>query len=66
MGLAALSGIAVGGAYGYVSQRGAFCMSSGFRFVVTRRDTTKVKAYALAIALQMIVLPAVFAVGSPK
>ena len=38
-------------------------MSSGFRAVVTERDTTKVKAYVLAIAVQMLAVPAVFALG---
>ena len=63
MYLAALSGILVGAAYGYVSQRGAFCMNSGFRVVVTERNTTKLKAYVLAIALQMVVVPLVFLLG---
>jgi sulfur relay (sulfurtransferase) complex TusBCD TusD component (DsrE family)/uncharacterized membrane protein YedE/YeeE len=49
--------------YGYIAQRGAFCLSSGFRFVVTKRDFTKVKALVLAIAVQMIAMPAVFALG---
>jgi len=38
-------------------------MNSGFRVVVTERNTTKVKAYVLAIALQMLVVPLVFAIG---
>lgn len=61
--VAALTGLLVGSAYGYVSQRGAFCMNSGFRAVVTERNTTKLKAYVLAIALQMIAVPLVFAWG---
>jgi len=61
-----LAGLAVGGAYGYIAQRGAFCMNSGFRFVVTRRDFTKVKAYALAVAVGMLALPAVFALGGAQ
>jgi uncharacterized membrane protein YedE/YeeE len=61
--LAALTGLLVGSAYGYVSERGAFCMNSGFRMVVTDGDTTKVKAYVLAIALQMLAVPLVFALG---
>lgn len=60
---AAITGLAIGGLYGYIAQRGAFCLSSGFRFVVTKRDFTKVKALVLAIAVQMIVMPAVFALG---
>lgn len=38
-------------------------MSSGFRVAVTERNTTKVKAYVLAIALQMLGVPLVFALG---
>ena len=63
MYLAAATGILVGMGYGYAAQRGAFCMNSGFRVAVTERNTTKVKAYVLAIALQMIAVPAVFALG---
>jgi uncharacterized membrane protein YedE/YeeE len=63
MYLAALTGLIVGVGYGYISQRGAFCMNSGFRVVVTEGNTTKVKAYVLAIALQMLVVPLVFALG---
>jgi uncharacterized membrane protein YedE/YeeE len=38
-------------------------MNSGFRMAVTDRNTTKVKAYVLAIALQMVLVPLVFALG---
>ena len=58
-----ISGLVIGAAYGYIAQRGAFCLSSGFRFVVTKRDFTKVKALLLAIAVQMVAMPAVFALG---
>jgi uncharacterized membrane protein YedE/YeeE len=61
---AALTGVLVGLAYGYVAQRGAFCMNSGFRFAVTRRDFTKIKAYGLAVAVQMLVVPALVALGA--
>lgn len=63
MSFAALTGLLVGGGYGYISQRGAFCMNSGFRMAVTERNTTKVKSYVLAIGLQMLVVPLVFALG---
>ena len=63
MYLAPLTGVLIGAAYGYVAQRGAFCMNSGFRVAVTERNTTKVKAYALAIAIQMLAVPLVFALG---
>lgn len=61
--LAALTGLLVGSGYGYISQRGAFCMNSGFRMAVTDGNTTKVKSYVLAIALQMFAVPLVFALG---
>lgn len=38
-------------------------MNSGFRVAVTKRNTTKVKAYVLAIALQMLFVPLVFMAG---
>jgi len=63
MYVAALTGLLVGSGYGYISQRGAFCMNSGFRMAVAERNTTKVKSYVLAIALQMLVVPLVFALG---
>ena len=58
-----MTGLLVGAGYGYGAQRGAFCMNSGFRDAVTKGNTTKVKAYVLAIALQMVLVPIVFAVG---
>ncbi len=58
-----VGGLLIGSAYGYIAQRGAFCLNSGFRFVVTRRDFTKVKALLLAIAVQMIAVPLLFAAG---
>ncbi|MBW2224379.1 MAG: YeeE/YedE family protein, partial [Deltaproteobacteria bacterium] len=61
--VASLTGLLIGSGYGYVSQQGAFCMNSGFRVAVTQRNMTKVKAYVLAIALQMVVVPLVFAAG---
>lgn len=63
MNAVVLGGLIIGAAYGYIAQRGAFCLSSGFRFVVTKRDFTKVKALLLAIAVQMVAMPAVFALG---
>ena len=54
--------LAVGMAFGYGSQRGAFCMSSGLRGVL-EGEWTKVKALGLAIAIQLVLLPVVFAAG---
>lgn len=60
--LAFVPGLLVGVAYGYAAQRGAFCLSSGFRNQAMRGETTKVKALGLAVALQLLFLPAVLAV----
>lgn len=59
---ALLGALAVGAAFGYGAQRGAFCMNSGFRDAL-EGDWTKVKALALAVAVQLVVLPAIFATG---
>ena len=66
MNVLVLTGLLIGAAYGYVAQRGAFCLNSGFRFVTTKRDLTKVKALGIALAIQMIVMPAIFALGWAK
>ncbi|MCK5443251.1 MAG: YeeE/YedE family protein [Maribacter sp.] len=52
----------IGFAYGYISVKGQFCMNSGFSNVVRRKDTTKLKSYATAILIQMVVLPLLFTV----
>jgi len=57
-----LGALGIGVAFGYGAQRGAFCMNSGFRNAL-EGDWTKVKALTLAIAVQLLVLPAIFATG---
>ena len=59
--LALSSGLLVGLAYGYVAHRGAFCLNSGFRDLVARGTTVKVKALGLAVALNLVFLPVVLA-----
>jgi uncharacterized membrane protein YedE/YeeE len=54
--------VVVGAAFGYGAQRGAFCMNSGFRGAI-EGDLTKVKALGLAVAVQLVALPAVFGLG---
>jgi hypothetical protein len=63
--LALLGAVAVGVAFGYAAQRGAFCLNSGFRNVL-EGDWTKLKALFLAVALQLVLLPAVFGLGWAK
>jgi len=52
----------VGATFGYGAQRGAFCMSSGFRATL-EGEWTKVKALGLAVAVQLVVLPLLFTAG---
>jgi hypothetical protein len=52
----------VGIAFGYGAQRGAFCLNSGFRGVL-EGEWTKVKALALAVAVQLLLLPIVLPKG---
>jgi hypothetical protein len=60
--LALLGAVAVGAAFGYGAQRGAFCLNSGFRAAL-QGEWTKVKALALAVAVQLVLMPAIFAAG---
>ena len=57
-----LGALGVGAAFGYGAQRGAFCMNSGFRGAI-EGEWTKVKALGLAVAVQLLLLPAIFATG---
>ncbi len=60
--LGLLGALAVGSAFGYGAQRGAFCMNSAFRGAI-EGEWTKVKALGLAVAVQLLLLPVVFATG---
>lgn len=48
-----VSGLAIGAAFGYVLQRGRFCINSAFREVLFQ-DYTMLRAYLLAVAVTMI------------
>jgi len=60
--LGLLGALVVGAAFGYGAQRGAFCMNSGFQSA-TLGEWTKIKALGLAVAVQLLLLPVVFATG---
>jgi uncharacterized membrane protein YedE/YeeE len=60
--LPSLAALLVGAAFGYGAQRGAFCMNSGMRSALVG-EWTKLKALGLAVAVQLLVLPVVFATG---
>ena len=57
-----LGALVVGAVFGYGAQRGAFCMNSGFRGAL-EGERTKVKALGLAVAVQLVLLPAIFGRG---
>ena len=58
-----LSGAIVGIAFGVALQRGRFCINTGFRDVLLIRDATMVRAWALAVAVQMAFVAALNAAG---
>ena len=60
--LGELGAVLVGVAFGYAAQRGAFCLNSGFRKVL-EGEWAQVKALTLAVAIQLLLLPAVFGLG---
>ncbi|MBZ0168152.1 permease [Candidatus Methylomirabilis lanthanidiphila] len=47
-------GLIVGVAFGYALQRGRFCMNSTFRDILLARDLTLLRAYLLALLIQMV------------
>jgi hypothetical protein len=57
-----LGALLAGAAFGFAAQRGAFCMNSGFRGAV-EGEWTRLKALALAVAVQLVLLPAIFVPG---
>lgn len=52
-GFEIFSGAVVGLAFGYALQRGRFCVNTGFRAVLLERDSTLLRAWALAVIVQM-------------
>lgn len=61
--MTALYGLLAGLAYGVIAQRGFFCLNSGFRHLLVRRDSVKFKAFLLAVSLQMLALPLLVHLG---
>ncbi len=56
-------GLIVGVAFGYALQRGRFCMNSAFRDILVARDLTLLRAYLLALLVQMVGVRAMSALG---
>jgi uncharacterized membrane protein YedE/YeeE len=56
-------GLAVGVPFGYALQRGRFCMNSAFRDILVARDLTLVRAYVLALVIQMVGVRAMSTLG---
>ncbi|MDE2321594.1 MAG: YeeE/YedE family protein, partial [candidate division NC10 bacterium] len=59
MGLGLITGVA----FGYALQRGRFCMNSTFRDILLARDLTLLRAYLLALLIQMVGVRAMAALG---
>jgi TusA-related sulfurtransferase len=53
----------VGLAFGYAAQRGRFCINSAFRDVYLVRDSTLLRAFVLAVLLQMVGVQLMVEVG---
>lgn len=49
-----LSGLLIGGAIGWVLQRGRFCMNSAFRDTIFIQDFTYMRAYILALIIAIV------------
>ncbi len=49
-----LPGLLIGAALGYVLQRGRFCINTAFRDVLLLRDTTLLRAWAMALVIQIV------------
>jgi len=56
-------GLMVGLLFGYALQRGRFCMNSAFRDILVARDLTLLRAYLLALLIQMVGVRAMSTLG---
>ncbi|MDZ7802237.1 MAG: YeeE/YedE family protein [Trueperaceae bacterium] len=57
------SGLAVGLAFGYALQRGRFCTNTGFRDALLINDGTLLRAWALAVVVQLLGVTALSGAG---
>ncbi|HWN54850.1 MAG TPA: YeeE/YedE thiosulfate transporter family protein, partial [Methylomirabilota bacterium] len=58
-----LSALAAGGLWGYVTQRGGFCLVRALSNMVLMGDATILRAYGLALLVAMIGVQALQAAG---
>ena len=58
-----LTALGVGTAFGYVAQRGRFCMNSAMRNVILLRDFLLFRTYLLALCVAVAGTQALFAMG---
>ncbi len=54
--LTVVLGLAVGVPFGYVLQRGGFCMNSAFRSIVFEKDHSLLRAYVLILLINVVVV----------
>lgn len=56
-------GLPVGLAFGFVVQRGRFCMNTAFRNMLVIKDLTLIRAYILSLIIQMILVNLFYQAG---
>lgn len=56
-------GLPVGVAFGFALQRGRFCMNTAFRNILVIKDLTLIRAYILALIIQMILVNLFYQIG---
>ncbi len=52
--LTAVLGLGIGLPFGYALQRGRFCLNSAFRDILLAKDLTLLRAWLLALLVQMV------------
>lgn len=63
MAATVLSGLLIGAALGALMTRGKVCFNAGLRRAAFERDGTVLRVFALAVAIQLVLLPVLVAVG---
>jgi uncharacterized membrane protein YedE/YeeE len=61
--MVSLSGLVVGALLGVVLHRGDFCMHSAFRELLARRPGHSIRAWLVALGLQVVVVNGLAGVG---
>jgi uncharacterized protein len=65
MAATVLSGLLLGGALGALMTRGKVCFNAALRRATFERDATVLRVFAIAVALQLVLLPLLSLLGVP-